>query len=115
MAATAPKRDLKVDAQLMAHLLTHKPANPHCDSCLRGKMRQPPHPRGGFNREVVSWGDIITADHMVQPDKDWSLGLGGMRYVLSVKDIATGLKMAYPMPCDVQGLAQPYVAPEIRK
>ena len=37
LAATAPRRDLKVEAEQMRHLLTHKPSNPNCTSCIRVK------------------------------------------------------------------------------
>ena len=59
-------------------------------------MRQIHHRRGAFSRPVERWGDIITCDHMVQTDEDWNMGLNGMRDVLTVKDIATGLTWAYP-------------------
>ena len=85
-----------MEAEQKRHLLTHRPSNPNCTSCMRGKMRQVHHRRGAFSRPVERWGDIITCDHMVQTDEDWNMGLNGMRDALTVKDIATGLTWAYP-------------------
>ena len=82
----------------MVHLFTHKPANIRCTSCMRGKLRQVPHRAGSFDRPVEKWGDIITVDHMVQTDEDWTIGCDGSKNLLAVKDLATGLKWAYPMP-----------------
>merc|ERR1711951_319917 len=92
------RRDLKLAAGELAHLLTHKPANPHCLSCTRGKLRQVPHRSGAFQRPVESWGDLITCDHMVQGDTDWAAGCDGSRHIFVIKDVATGIKMCYPMP-----------------
>ena len=96
-AAPAPRRDRKVEAAELAHLLTHKPANPHCVSCMRGKLRHVPHRSGAFARPIENWGDLITCDHMVQTDEDWTIGCDGSKNLLSIKDLATGLKWAYPM------------------
>ena len=65
---------------------------------MQGKVRQVAHRRGAFAREPQHWGDIITCDHMVQTDEAWTVGCDGSKDVLTVKDIATGYKMAYPMP-----------------
>ena len=91
------RRDLKVEAHEIEHLRTHKPANPHCESCMRGKLRQVPHRTGSFARPVKDWGDIVTCDHMVQGDNDWQVSCNEERHCLTVKDLATGWKMAYPM------------------
>ena len=72
-ALPAVRRNLKLEAGQLAHLLTHKPANPHCESCMRGKLRHVPHRAGAFKRPVESWGDLITCDHMVQGDSDWGV------------------------------------------
>ena len=50
------RRDLVREATEMAHLLTHKPANPHCEACARGKMRERPHRAGAFKRPLRGWG-----------------------------------------------------------
>ena len=56
IAAPAPRRDLKLEAHELEHLRTHKPANPHCVSCMRGKLRHVPHRAGSFARPVARWG-----------------------------------------------------------
>ena len=96
--APAPRRDRKMEAAELAHLLTHKPANPHCEACMRGKLRQVPHRRGAFERPLKQWGDIITMDHMVQRDDEQSNGLNGKRDMITVKDLFSGLVMCYPVP-----------------
>ena len=68
VAAPGVRRDLKLEAGELAHIMTHKPVNPHCVSCMRGKLRQVPHRRGAFERPVEKWGDLLTCDHMVQGD-----------------------------------------------
>ena len=35
-------RDLKADATLLSHLMTHFPKNPHCTACQRAKMTTAP-------------------------------------------------------------------------
>ena len=35
---------------------------------------------------------------MIQADEEWAVGCDNSRHVLTIKDLATGLKMAYPMP-----------------
>eukprot|EP00972_Heterocapsa_arctica_P100818 14862577-Heterocapsa_arctica.AAC.1 len=44
------RRDLKADAFSREHLLTHKLANPYCDACNRGKMRDAKKFTGAFQR-----------------------------------------------------------------
>ena len=78
-AVLAPRRDLKLEAGEMAHLLTHKPANVHCVSCMRGKLRQVPHRAGAFSRPVTKWGEVITVDHMVQTEEDWTVRCDGSK------------------------------------
>ena len=97
LAAPAPRRDLKMEALDAKHLLTHKPANPHCIACMRGKLRQVPHRSGAFRRDLERFGDIITCDHMVQMDHDWQVGLDGSRHIFVVKDLWSGLKGCYPV------------------
>ena len=33
------RRNLRIEARSLTHLLTHLPKNPYCDACTRGKMR----------------------------------------------------------------------------
>ena len=34
------RRDLRAEANSLHHLLRHKPSNPYCDACRRGRMRK---------------------------------------------------------------------------
>ena len=95
MAAPA-RRDLGLEAGELEHFLFHKPANPHCASCTRGRLRNAPHISGRSERAVESWGDVIMLDHMIQTDEAWNVGLGNSRQLSSIKDVATGLKGAFP-------------------
>ena len=36
------RRDLRAEAHSLHHLLRHKPSNPYCDACRRGRMRKKP-------------------------------------------------------------------------
>eukprot|EP00972_Heterocapsa_arctica_P082907 12216837-Heterocapsa_arctica.AAC.1 len=47
-AQRVARRDLKTYAQSLSHMLTHKPANPYCDACCRGKMRDAKKMVGAF-------------------------------------------------------------------
>ena len=86
-----------MEAHQIAHLRTHKPANIHCESCTRGKLRQVSHRAGSFCRPVKKWGDIVTCDHMIQGDANWQVSCNEERHALSVRDLATGWKWCYPM------------------
>jgi hypothetical protein len=89
------RRDLKVEATSIRHLLTHLPKNPHCPSCQQAKMRQRYSHKGAFKREIDQFGEIITCDHVVSPGMRMQ-GLGGEKYGLSVRDLCTGLIALYP-------------------
>ena len=56
---------LKAEATSLRHLLTHKPKDPFCDDCCRGKMCAKGGRRGAFQRELKGWGSLITGDHLV--------------------------------------------------
>lgn len=43
-------------ARQIEHVLTHLPSNPHCESCLRGKMQQVRHFHGAFARPLSKFG-----------------------------------------------------------
>ena len=47
---------LKAEAKSLRHLLTHKPKNPLCEACCRGKMCAKKRMGGAFNRELKGWG-----------------------------------------------------------
>ena len=62
--ATIKKRigTLKDDASTLTHLLTHRYRNPFCESCVKAKMRHFRSKSGAFQREVKTFGDLITFD-----------------------------------------------------
>ena len=53
---TKGRRDLRVEATSIRHLLTHLPKNPHCVSCQQAKMRQRYSHKGAFKREIDQFG-----------------------------------------------------------
>ena len=61
------KRDLKMEAKSLSHLLTHLPKNPHCEICQRAKMENVKSYRGeGLDgRSFEKFGDRITLVTMV--------------------------------------------------
>ena len=83
--APGARRDLRAEAHSLHHLLRHKPSNPYCEACRRGRMRRKPKFRGQH----------LTADHITSI-KDNLLGATGDRNALVIKDIYSGLKHVYP-------------------
>ncbi len=63
-------------AESVDHCLVHKPKLPYCRVCSHAKMKDVPHVRGAFKRELEAWGDIVTADHLDSHSRDM-LGLHG--------------------------------------
>eukprot|EP00972_Heterocapsa_arctica_P085073 12535599-Heterocapsa_arctica.AAC.1 len=48
-------------------MLNHKPSNPNCDACTRGKMRDHKKYKGAFASSRVPkkpW-ELVTCDHLV--------------------------------------------------
>ena len=90
------KRDLRELATKVDHLSTHLPKNPYCLACQESKMKQKYTHRGAFQRDLSSWGDIVTCDHLVSPSLKMQ-GLGGEKYGLSVKDLHSGMIAVYPV------------------
>ena len=82
---------LKAEANTLAHLCTHRYRNPHCESCIRAKMKHFRTRRGACQRELKSWGDLITYDFLdMRKAADAGLGIDdGAREVLVIRDIAT--------------------------
>ena len=58
------KARLKKEATTLRHRLLHKPKNPYCESCTRGKMRLGKLLKGSFTRKPEAWGHNITCDHI---------------------------------------------------
>ena len=57
----------RADAKTLRHMLTHLPKNPYCPHCQRAKMENVKLRRkgGAAAHDVVSFGDLTTADTMV--------------------------------------------------
>ena len=83
---------LKKDANSIAHLLTHRYRNPFCESCVKAKMRHFRSRTGAFKREVKTFGDLVTFDFVTASGDHEVEG----RYALIIRDIYTGVIMAYP-------------------
>ena len=83
---------LKKDANSIAHLLTHRYRNPFCESCVKAKMRHFRSRTGAFKREVKTFGDLVTFDFVTASTDHEVEG----RYALIIRDIYTGIIMAYP-------------------
>ena len=83
---------LKKDANSIAHLLTHRYRNPFCESCVKAKMRHFRSRTGAFKREVKTFGDLVTFDFVTASGDHEVEG----RYALIIRDIYTGIIMAYP-------------------
>ncbi len=94
--ATTPSKEmsLRLEAQSIAHMLTHKPKNGFRAICDRAKTKQVPHMRGAFSRPLTKWGDIITADH-IDSQRATMMGLNGEREALVIKDVWSGYKWVY--------------------
>ena len=75
--------------------MTHAPKNPYCEVCKRAKMYKSPSYKLGGTRtiEARSFGDHITADHVViRRDKDSEIEES--RLALVVKDVKTAFMYA---------------------
>eukprot|EP00972_Heterocapsa_arctica_P000478 69589-Heterocapsa_arctica.AAC.1 len=51
----------------LEHMLNHKPSNPNCDACVRGKMRDNRKFKGAFaaSRHPKKYLELVTCDHIV--------------------------------------------------
>ena len=89
------RRDLKAEAHSLHHLLRHKPSNPYCEACRRGRMRKKARYKGSFVNTAAYWGHHLTGDHITSI-KDNMLGVTGDRNAFVVKDLYSQLKHLYP-------------------
>ena len=55
----AVRRSLRAEARSLGHQLTHKPRNPYCECCSRGKMRNKRKLHGSFKGLAAAWGDLL--------------------------------------------------------
>eukprot|EP00972_Heterocapsa_arctica_P086875 12807260-Heterocapsa_arctica.AAC.2 len=90
-AQNTVRRDLKAAALSCEHLLTHKPANPCCDACNRGKMRDAKKFHGAFqrSRNPLHVMELVTCDHIISKSME---GLTGDKDALVIKELFSNLK-----------------------
>eukprot|EP00972_Heterocapsa_arctica_P010221 1500857-Heterocapsa_arctica.AAC.1 len=76
---------MKAYALSREHLLTHKPANPYCDACNRGQMRDAKKFHGAFkvSRNPTKFMELVTCDHIISKSME---GLTGDKDALVIKD-----------------------------
>ena len=85
------RRNLRLEAKSLDHMIRHKDFNPHCDACVRGKTKQRPRGRKTLRklrRIVRKFGDCITVDH-VDMSTLCSTGVTGDTDALVQLDVAT--------------------------
>ena len=73
---------LKDDANTLTHLLTHRYRTPFCESCVKAKMRHFRPKSGAFQREVKTFGDLVTF-HLVEAAGDAE---NNDKYVMIIRD-----------------------------
>ena len=91
-------RNLRQEALSSAHMLTHLPKNPYCASCIRAKMNARQARRRHTQSRTKSFGDIVTADHLIPRDDDGQ-GIDNDKVALVVKDHFSGWIDIYPAAC----------------
>eukprot|EP00972_Heterocapsa_arctica_P112955 16434634-Heterocapsa_arctica.AAC.1 len=96
LAQIAERRNLREVAVSLEHLLTHKPANPYCDACNRGKMRDAKTFKGAFiaTRKPTTWMELVTCDHIVSRTME---GLTGDKDALVIEDLYSNIKQFCPV------------------
>ena len=88
---------MRLEARSASHLLTHLPFNPHCKSCVAGKIQKKKSKHGAFQRKTSYWGELVTADHM-DSKSDENRGMFDNREAFTIKDFFSGLIHCYPVP-----------------
>ena len=92
------RKDLRKEALSLAHQAFHKPMNPECEYCGRGKKRHVAS-HSGRTRFPETFGEIITFDQVSMKDV-WKLaGVGNFPYNLPIFDLGTGFRMSDPLSC----------------
>ena len=84
---------LKDDANTLTRLLTHRYRNTFSELCVKAKMRHFRSKFGASQREVKTFGDLITFD-LVEAAGDAE---NNDKYVMIIRDIYTGIIMGYPI------------------
>eukprot|EP00972_Heterocapsa_arctica_P061844 9118191-Heterocapsa_arctica.AAC.1 len=80
----------------LEHMLNHKPANPNCDACLRGKMRDKRKLVGSFavHRHPTEFLELVTCDYIVSRTME---SLNGATNAFVLKDLLSSIKEFCPM------------------
>jgi hypothetical protein len=88
---------LKAVAKSFRHKLTHKPSNPHCDTCVRAKMKNRRKLAGTSTRVFKKFGDSFTCDHVVMARGFGNKGAGGFNDMFTMYDRASHSKYVDPV------------------
>ena len=91
-------RNLKAEAKILRHLMTHFPKIPHCSACMRAKMcaNNAPVRKHDPDEAPSKFGEQVTADHIIAQDVVDESVLGD-RTALIVLDRATKWLDAFPL------------------
>ena len=95
------------EANTLAHCFTHKPKNPYCIHCARGKVQRATIHKGTMQLgpTPANFGDQCTCDHLISRNDGGELinvedealmEWGGASNGLVMYDRATGYKELYP-------------------
>ena len=89
--------ELRKEATIVHHLLTHMPKNPFCPVCQRAKMDKPPSYKTDGVRSIKSetFGEHLTCGHVIVY-RDNEASIQGCRLALILKDVGTSVMHAYP-------------------
>ena len=87
---------LRRQALRLAHAAFHKPGDPNCEDCARGKKRHVPS-RRGRTRFPTNFGEIITFDQVSMKDMWKVSGVGGFPKALPIFDLGSGFRMSVPL------------------
>ena len=91
------RRDRRLEASSVEHLMTHSPKNKHCPACQRAKMQTKParQVEGSELGEPVAFGDQTTGDHLITQN-ELDQGLEGQETAVVLKDRFSGWRDCYP-------------------
>ena len=92
------RRNLKLEALSLEHLLTHFPKNKYCSACQRARLRRRPIGvvRQDKGEAAVEFGDVITCDHIIA-SKDEAEGLLTDKTAMTIYDMGTHFTGCYPL------------------
>ena len=82
--STQEKRSLKALAKSIQHRLTHKPANPRCETCLRAGMSHVSKIKGITTRRPTKFGDYFTCGRVTMAHVFTIRGVGCFPDMLNV-------------------------------